>query len=83
MPFGDKPEDILYSPPSMDYTTPAMGRPISQPTLQQSLALDDTHLAVFWQPGKFTNGPLIYYKVQIKSAFETHPRQEEVSFYLC
>lgn len=63
LPFGDNLYDVLYSAPSEAYTTPAMGSPISKPIITQTLPLDDSHIAVFWQPGKFTNGPLVHYKV--------------------
>ncbi|KAI8120598.1 Protein sevenless [Lucilia cuprina] len=67
LPFGDNLYDVLYSSASEIYTTPAMGRPISKPIITQTLALDETHIVVFWQPGKFTNGPLTNYKVMLKA----------------
>ncbi|XP_046801936.1 protein sevenless-like [Lucilia cuprina] len=67
LPFGDNLYDVLYSSASEIYTTPALGRPISKPIITQTLALDETHIVVFWQPGKFTNGPLTNYKVMLKA----------------
>lgn len=81
LPFGDNLYDVLYSPASEVYTTPAMGSPISKPLVTQAMALDDSHFVVFWQPGKFTNGPLTHYMVVLQ---QTVPNEkfEKVSFPL-
>uniref|UniRef100_A0A1I8P476 Tyrosine-protein kinase receptor n=1 Tax=Stomoxys calcitrans TaxID=35570 RepID=A0A1I8P476_STOCA len=70
LPFGQNLDDVLYTPASEVYTTPAMGAPISPPLIIQALALDKDHVAIFWEKGKFTNGPVTNYKILIAESFE-------------
>ncbi|XP_061402666.1 protein sevenless [Musca vetustissima] len=65
IPFGQNLDDVLYTPASDIFTTPPMGAPISQPIIKQALALSSRHIAIFWEPGKFTNGPLKNYKLEL------------------
>ncbi|KAM7346733.1 receptor protein-tyrosine kinase sevenless isoform 1-T5 [Cochliomyia hominivorax] len=82
LPFGNNLYDVLYSPASDVYTTPAMGRPISAPIITQFLALDESHIAIFWQKGKFTNGPLTHYKVVLKSSDTSEIQEKDIKHLL-
>ncbi|XP_044317007.1 protein sevenless [Drosophila rhopaloa] len=68
MPFGENIDEVLYSPATPAYQTPPEGAPTSAPVIEHLLGLDDTHLAVHWHPGRFTNGPLEGYRLSLSSS---------------
>lgn len=65
LPFGESSEDVLYSPATPVYQTPAAGAPISAPIIETLLALDESHVAVHWLPGRYSNAPIEGYRVQL------------------
>lgn len=67
LPFGESSEDVLYSPATPAYQTPAEGAPISAPAIDHLVALDASHLAVHWHPGRFTNGPVEGYRLRLRA----------------
>ncbi|XP_017045801.1 protein sevenless [Drosophila ficusphila] len=68
LPFGENSDEVLYSPATPAYQTPPEGAPISAPVIEHLLGLDDSHLAVHWHPGRFTNGPVEGYRLRLSSA---------------
>lgn len=65
LPFGESNEDVLYSPATPIYQTPAAGAPISAPVIDTLLALDESHVAIHWRPGRYSNAPIEGYRVQL------------------
>ncbi|XP_034672035.1 protein sevenless isoform X1 [Drosophila subobscura] len=63
--FGEGSDDVLYSPATPAYLTPSEGAPISAPVIEEVLPLDDSHVAVHWHPGSFTNGPVEGYRLRL------------------
>uniref|UniRef100_A0A1A9VWK8 Tyrosine-protein kinase receptor n=1 Tax=Glossina austeni TaxID=7395 RepID=A0A1A9VWK8_GLOAU len=74
--FGENPEDILYSPSSDAFSTPAWGKPLSKPIITKTLALDHKRIVLFWQPGELANGPLINYKLILKDPSRNVQKEE-------
>ncbi|XP_039152416.1 protein sevenless [Drosophila simulans] len=68
LPFGENRDEVLYSPATPAYQTPPEGAPISAPVIEHLLGLDDSHLAVHWHPGRFTNGPIEGYRLRLGSS---------------
>ncbi|XP_052857892.1 protein sevenless [Drosophila gunungcola] len=68
LPFGENSDEVLYSPATPAYQTPPEGAPISAPVIEHLLGLDDSHVAVHWHPGRFTNGPLEGYRLSLRSS---------------
>ncbi|XP_017076993.1 protein sevenless [Drosophila eugracilis] len=77
LPFGENGDDVLYSPATPAYQTPPEGAPISAPVIEHFLSLDDSHLAVHWHPGRFTNGPVEGYHLRL-SSFEGNRTIEQL-----
>ncbi|EDV44512.2 uncharacterized protein Dana_GF20397 [Drosophila ananassae] len=67
LPFGESSEDVLYSPATPAYQTPPEGAPTSAPVIDHLVALDESHLAVHWHPGRFTNGPVEGYRLRLRA----------------
>ncbi|XP_030245296.1 protein sevenless, partial [Drosophila navojoa] len=65
LPFGEGHSDVLYSPATPIYETPIEGAPISAPSIESVLALDEHHVALHWRPGRYSNAPLEGYKLQL------------------
>ncbi|XP_033150161.1 protein sevenless isoform X2 [Drosophila busckii] len=73
--FGESSDDVFYTPETSIYQTPMAGAPISRPRIKALFALDETHIAVHWRPGRFTNSPLQGYRVLLSSS--THNIREQ------
>ncbi|XP_016951950.1 protein sevenless [Drosophila biarmipes] len=78
LPFGENMDEVLYSPATPAYQTPPEGAPISAPVIEHLLGLDDSHLAVHWHPGRFTNGPVEGYRLRLSSAGGNHTTEQLV-----
>lgn len=63
------PEWNLYSPATEVYETKPLGPSLSPPIIKQFTSLDHSHVAVFWLPGRFKNGPIIHYRLKL---FQRH-----------
>ncbi|XP_037931507.1 protein sevenless isoform X2 [Teleopsis dalmanni] len=72
LPFGENSDDTLYSPATAIYKTQAAGAPLLKPIINSFSALDHSHLALFWQPAIFTNGPLKGFKLKLRNSEETY-----------
>jgi len=81
LPFGENRDEVLYSPATPAFQTPPEGAPISSPVIEHLLGLDDSHLAVHWHPGRFTNGPVEGYRLRL-SFVEGNHTTEQVVIYL-
>lgn len=77
LPFGENRDEVLYSPATPAYQTPPEGAPISAPVIEHLMGLDDSHLAVHWHPGRFTNGPIEGYRLRLSSS-EGNATSEQV-----
>lgn len=72
----------LYSPPTEIHQTEPLGPPLSPPIIRQCIALDYSHIAVFWLPGRFQNGPITHYRLRLyqnHSSTSIQILQEKVS----
>ncbi|KAH8289723.1 hypothetical protein KR054_009989 [Drosophila jambulina] len=76
LPFGEDSDEVLYSPATPAYQTPPEGAPISPPVIEHLLAMDESHLAVHWHPGRFTNGPIEGYRLRLSA--EGNRSQEQL-----
>ncbi|XP_001354560.3 protein sevenless isoform X2 [Drosophila pseudoobscura] len=79
LPFGESSDDVLYSPATPAYQTPPEGAPISPPVIEEVLALDESHVAVHWHPGRFTNGPVEGYRLRLSSPADNRTIEQLVT----
>ncbi|XP_030377997.1 protein sevenless [Scaptodrosophila lebanonensis] len=77
IPFGESSDEVLYSPATSNYQTPAEGAPISAPIIKDFIALDDSHVVVHWQAGRFSCGPIVSYRVKLEPVQQ--PQRENSS----
>ncbi|KAH8415295.1 hypothetical protein KR222_002087, partial [Zaprionus bogoriensis] len=77
LPFGESSADVLYSPATPVYQTPMAGAPISEPIITSLLALDESHVAVHWRPGRYSNAPIEGFRVKLGES------REQVSEGIC
>ncbi|XP_022219452.2 protein sevenless isoform X2 [Drosophila obscura] len=79
LPFGESNDDVLYSPATPAYQTPPEGAPISAPVIEELLPLDESHVAVHWHPGSFTNGPVEGYRLRLSSSVDNRTIEQLVA----
>lgn len=66
------PEWNLYSPVTEIYETKPLGPPLSSPIIKQFISLDYSHVAVFWLPGRFQNGPITQYRLKLFQRYQSN-----------
>lgn len=59
----------LHSEQSLIISTLAQGSPLSKPEIVRAVAVDDTRISISWESGPFTNGPILFYVLQIKESY--------------
>ncbi|KAL6432278.1 hypothetical protein ACFW04_006732 [Cataglyphis niger] len=64
------PEPIVSAPSVVILTCPA-GLPTSAPVIVRAAAVDSYRVSVSWEPGPFSNGPLLSYVLRLQRAEHT------------
>lgn len=61
------PEPIVSAPSVVILTCPA-GLPTSAPVIVRTTAVDSYRVSISWEPGPFSNGPILSYVLRLQGA---------------
>jgi len=61
------PEPIVSAPSVVILTYPA-GLPTSAPVIVRTTAVDSYRVSISWEPGPFSNGPILSYVLRLQGA---------------
>ncbi|XP_072751260.1 proto-oncogene tyrosine-protein kinase ROS isoform X2 [Anoplolepis gracilipes] len=79
------PEPIVSAPSVVILTCPA-GLPTSAPVIVRAAAVDSYRVSVSWEPGPFSNGPLLSYVLRLQRAEHSQlkdiPATENTNHYM-